>query len=134
MNVVKDVDQAIALKNISPNMSRFYDVANFFVWHPERVWGIGAIFLALFVVSFLTSRYVVGGGRGWQSWPLLVPAIGWAVFGLLELSCKIEKANIRIDLFVTWPTILGVTAVCGLWWSVSFLISLFRRVEDRMNG
>ena len=101
-------------------MSRFYDVANFFVWHPERAWVIAAIFFALFVVSFLTSRYAARERRGWQSGPLLVPAIGWAVFGLLELSCKIEKANIRIDLFVTWPTIVGLTAVFSIWWACLF--------------
>jgi hypothetical protein len=115
---------------MSPNITRFYDVANFFVWHPERAWSVAAIFFALSVVSFVTSRYVTQKGRGWQSWPLLVPAIGWAVFGLLELSCKIEKANIRIDLFVTWPTIIGLTAVVSIWWGVFHLIGLLRRVEE----
>jgi hypothetical protein len=111
---------------MSPDMSRFYDVANFLVWHPERAWSIAAIFFVFFIVSLVGGRYMVREGRGWQSWPLLMPAIGWAVFGLLELSCKIAKANIRIDLFITWPTILGLTAVFSIWWGVSLLIGLGR--------
>lgn len=105
-------------------------MANFFVWHPDRAWAIATVFFVLFVVSFLTSRYLAQEGPRWQSWPLLVPAIGWAIFGLLELSCKIEKANIRIDLFVTWPTIIGLTAVFSIWWGVSLLIGLLRRIKD----
>jgi hypothetical protein len=109
-----------------PYISQFYDVADFFVWHPERAWAIAVIFLVLFVVSLVGGRYLAREGRGWHSWPLLVPAIGWALFGLLELSCKIEKADIRIDLFVTWPTILGITVIFSIWWGISLLIGLFR--------
>jgi hypothetical protein len=107
-------------------MSRLYDTANFFVWHPERAWSIAAIFFVLFVLSFIASRCLKSSGWRIPFWPLLIPAIGWAIFGLLELSCKIERANIRIDLFITWPVILGITAIFSVWWGVSLLIGLFR--------
>ena len=102
-------------------LSQFYEAANFFVWHPERAWAIAAIFFVLFVGCFVANRCVKWSERRVSFWPLLVSAVGWTIFGLMELSCKIEKADIRIDLFVSWLAILGITTVCCIWWGVSIL-------------
>ena len=44
------------------------------------------------------------------AWPLLVAAIAWGLFALAEWSAKAQGANIRVDLFVTCPLLLVVTA------------------------
>ena len=113
------------------NMPEFYHAANFFVRHPERAWAIAALFFVFFFISFFLSKVLIRWGDNIRSWILLVPAISWTVFGLLELSCKIEKANIRFDLFVTWPAILGITVICTAWWSLSLLLSLLSSLTKK---
>ena len=44
--------------------------------------------------------------------PLLVAAVGWGVCAALEFEAWREKANIRIDLPVTWPALCILTAGC----------------------
>ena len=44
--------------------------------------------------------------------PLLVAAVGWGVFAALEFEAWRERANIRIDLPVTWPILCILTAGC----------------------
>jgi len=44
--------------------------------------------------------------------PLLVAAVGWGVFAALEFEAWRERANIRIDLPVTWPALCILTAGC----------------------
>jgi hypothetical protein len=107
-------------------MDVFYHAANFFVRHPERAWGIAAAFFAWSFVSLLVNGRAA---RGIRSWPLLVPAISWTIFGFLELS--FEKFDIRIDLFVTWPVVLGITAICGAWWIGAHLVALRRRAKAK---
>ena len=91
--------------------------ANYFNWHPWRAFGVSLIFWALLLLSLIL--------RGWRprvrTMPLLVAALAWALFGLLEYQAYRERANIRVDLLVTWPALLLVTvACCGVW-----LYSLF---------
>ena len=109
-------------------MDVLYHAANFFVWHPERAWGIAAaFFLGFFVGCFANRR----AARGIRSWPLLVSAVSWTVFGLLEWWCMSQKGNIRIDLFVTWPVVLGITIFCSAWWIGSLVIALRRGAKPK---
>ena len=48
----------------------------------------------------------------------LVPAIGWFVFELLELSSKLEKSDIRVDLLATWPTVIGLSVIFTVLWAI----------------
>jgi hypothetical protein len=103
-------------------MDEIYHAANVFVSHPERAWVIAAVFFAFFFVSRTLTRQ----RRSIRSWILLVPAVSWTIFGLLELLWK--EYNIRIDLLVTWPAILGITTICCVWWSLS-LLRLLKRAK-----
>jgi hypothetical protein len=98
-------------------MEILYSPASFFVWHPERAWAIAIVFFIAFFVSLFLSRH----RPTIKSWTISVPAIAWTIFGLLELSSKVEKSNIRIDLLFTWPAIIGVLIIFTYWWIISLL-------------
>ena len=82
-----------------------YTLAQPFVWHPGRALMVG---LALALVGF---GFRARGGRR-----LILAAAAWAVFALLEFVAWRERADIRVDLLVTWPALCVVTAAClGTW-------------------
>jgi hypothetical protein len=82
-----------------------YSLAQPFVWHPARALLV-SLALALLAFGFGYRR-----GR-----PLLLAAAGWAVFALLELIAWRERADIRVDLLVTWPLLCLLTAGCVVAW------------------
>ncbi len=73
-----------------------YSLAQPFVWHPGRALVVGLV-LALLAFGFRDR-----GGRR-----LILAAAAWAVFALLELIAWHERADIRVDLLVTWPFLSG---------------------------
>jgi hypothetical protein len=86
--------------------------ANYFNWHPGRAFAVSLIFWGLLLLSLIL--------RGWRPQvrllPMLVAASAWLLFGLLEYEAYRERANIRVDLLLTWPALLLVTAACcGVW-------------------
>ena len=82
-----------------------YTLAQPFVWHPGRALLVG---LALALVGF---GFRARGGRR-----LMLAAAAWAVFALLEFVAWRERADIRVDLLVTWPALCLVTTAClGAW-------------------
>src|SRR6266513_3993179 len=82
-------------------MNWLYALAQPFVWHPAR-----AFFVALgwLLVSLAFPRVARR--------PLLLLAAAWGVFALLELEAWRERANIRVDLLVTWPALCLLTVSC----------------------
>ena len=82
-----------------------YALAQPFVWHPARALMVG-LALGLLAVGFRHR-----GGRA-----LLLAAAAWAVFALLEFIAWRERADIRVDLLVTWPMLCLVTVGCLLAW------------------
>ena len=72
-----------------------------FIWHPTRAAFVGLTWLGLSLVLPRAARL-----------PLLVAAVGWGVFAALEFAAWRERANIRIDLSVTWPALCILTASC----------------------
>ena len=82
-----------------------YSLAQPFVWHPGRALTVG---LALALVGF---GFRDRGGRR-----LFPAAVTWAVFALLEFIAWRERADIRVDLLVTWPVLSLVTAACLAAW------------------
>jgi hypothetical protein len=78
-----------------------YRLAQPFVWHPGRAL-IVSLALALAGFGFRDR-----GGRA-----LFLAAAAWAVFALLEFLAWRERADIRVDLLVTWPALCLVTAAC----------------------
>jgi hypothetical protein len=86
--------------------------ANFFNWHPGRALVVALIVWGLYLLSrrLRTRRPQV------RTRPLLVLAGAWTLFTLMELEAWRSRANIRVDLLVTWPAIVLLTLVCcGLW-------------------
>ena len=84
-------------------MDWLYALAQPFVWHPGR-----ALLVAVaFGLLALGLRY-----RGRR--PLLVAAAAWTVFALLEFMAWRARADIRVDLLVTWPALCLITLGCVL--------------------
>lgn len=82
-----------------------YSLAHPFVWHPGRALIVG-LALALVAIGFRDR-----GGRR-----LLLAAAAWAVFALLEFIAWRERADIRVDLLVTWLALCLVTVACVVAW------------------
>ena len=91
--------------------------ANYFNWHPWRAFGVSLIFWGLLLLTFILRARQPHV----RALPLLIAALAWVLFGLLEYEAYRERANIRVDLLVTWPALLLVTVVCCGFW----LYSLF---------
>jgi hypothetical protein len=98
-------------------MDILWMAANYFNWHPWRAFGVSLIFWGLLLLSFILWSW----RPQVRTLPLLLAASAWVLFGLLEYEAHWERANIRVDLLLTWPALLLVTvACCGIW-----LYSLF---------
>jgi hypothetical protein len=83
-----------------------YSLAQPFVWHPARA----ALVSLAFVLLALAFRRT-----GWR--PLLIAAASWAVFAGLEFMAWRERADIRVDLLVTWPVLCLVTVASLAMWA-----------------
>ena len=79
-------------------MNALYQLAQPFVWHPARALAVAAGWAVLGLVVPRLART-----------PLLVAAGAWGAFGLLEYLAWRERADIRVDLLVTWPALCLVT-------------------------
>jgi hypothetical protein len=82
-------------------MNWLESLAQPFIWHPARAACVGLAWLGVSLVLPKAARL-----------PLLVAAVGWGVFAALEFEAWRERANIRIDLLVTWPALCILTAGC----------------------
>jgi len=78
-----------------------YALAQPFVWQPLRIAGVAAGWL-------LVARLAPRPARP----PLLVLALGWGGFGLLEFAAWKARSDIRVDLLVTGPALCLLTVVC----------------------
>ena len=75
-----------------------------FVCHPERI----AVVAALFFIAY----FIVRSKRksiGLDPKPLLYPSICWTLFVPWEAYCKIQEYNIRVDLLLIYPLLMGAT-------------------------
>ena len=77
-----------------------------FVDHPDR---IAAVAILLWVMV-LVLRAI----RHYWSWPLLWVASCWTGFAIWEWLVLLQAANIRVDLMLIYPLLLGIT-IWGLW-------------------
>ena len=82
-------------------MNWLYALAQPFVWHPSRAFLVAVAWAIVAVVLPRVAR-----------WPVLLTAGAWSLFALLELEAWRERANIRVDLLVTWPALCVLTIVC----------------------
>ena len=82
-------------------MDWLYDIAQPFVWHPARAFAVALVWLvAAFILPKSARR------------PLFIAAAAWGVFALLEFAAWWERADIRVDLLVTWPALCVLTVGC----------------------
>jgi hypothetical protein len=81
-----------------------------FINQPERI----AVVAVLFLLGYLALR----SSSRFRAWPLLVAAIAWGLWAPWEWHCKEMGYDIRVDLLMLCPALLGVT--------VSALIGAFR--------
>ena len=82
-------------------MDWLYDIAQPFVWHPERAL---IVVLGCLLVALILPKAVRR--------PLFIAAGAWSVFALLEFEAWRERADIRVDLLVTWPALCLLTVGC----------------------
>lgn len=86
-----------------------------FVWHPERIVAVSCAFFVIhFVLRLLHHKF-----SSVRDWPVLVPAIIWALFAIWEWYCKEQQYNIRVDLLLIYPVLIIV--------SIGGLLLSFRR-------
>lgn len=85
---------------------------NYFVWHPGRVFAVSLVFWGW----LLLSAVLRASHPSVRALPPLVAALAWVLFGLMEYEAYRERANIRVDLLVTWPALWAVTIACCVWW------------------
>lgn len=93
-------------------MKWLFSSAEPFIWHPLRAFGVALAILVLYVVA----RAVQARRPGSSARPLLIAAAAWAIFGGLEAEATREKADIRVDLLLTWPALWAVSAGCLALW------------------
>lgn len=82
-------------------MDWLYDLAQPFVWQPARALVIALVWLLAALILPKPVRR-----------PLFIAAGAWGVFALLEFEAWRERADIRVDLLVTWPTLCLLTVGC----------------------
>ena len=94
-----------------------------FFWSPERIFVVSCgFFLGYFVIRLFSRKLLFI----W-SWPLLIPAVAWALFAVWELFSTVKQYNIRVDLFLIYPLLI-VVSIFGLSVSIGSLItSLFKK-------
>ncbi|MCK4914233.1 MAG: hypothetical protein KAI59_06630 [Planctomycetes bacterium] len=91
-----------------------------FFWKPERIFAVSFAFFLGYLVIRLFNRKLSSA----KSWPLLIPAIAWILFGIWEWFCTVKEYNIRVDLLLIYPILIAIS-VFGLSMSISSLISSF---------
>lgn len=89
----------------------FYAPVEPFGGHPERAYLMAALFAILLAVSLARCRTIKP-----RHIVMLLAVLSWGLFGWIEVLADAGRWDIRIDLLVTWPTVLAVSiaaAWCG---------------------
>lgn len=107
-------------------MDWLYDLGQPFVWHAWRAFGVAFAFLVVYGFARLVRPHRPRSSPK----PILVATIAWTVFALMEAEATRERANIRVDLLVTWPLLCVVSlGAVALW-----LRGLLRPRADAANS
>ena len=78
---------------------------DFFVWQPGRVVGVAGAFLLTFIACAVLERF----NRRFRSWPLFAATVLWGLYALWEWLAFEKRWNIRVDLFLIYPLLLGAS-------------------------
>ena len=98
-------------------MDWLYDLVLPFVWHAWRAFGVAFAFLVLYGIARLVRLHHPASSPK----PILVATIAWTLFALMEAEATRERANIRVDLLVTWPLLCLVSVWAVALWLVTLL-------------
>jgi CDP-diglyceride synthetase len=71
------------------------------VGYPERVAAVATVFLIIFLV--------LGWQRKTWSWWLLWATLVWTAYAIWEWVILSQEANIRVDVLLIYPLLVGVT-------------------------
>lgn len=82
-------------------------LGSLFVQQPANIVFVAGAF---FVASAVLRNTPLAPGRRPRA--LLVPAFAWSLYAVWELVVLVRtpEANIRVDLLIIWPLLLGVSA------------------------
>lgn len=80
-----------------------------FLRHPERAYGVAALFAILLATSLARCRTIKP-----RHLVMLLAVFAWGLFGWIEVLAEAGRWDIRIDLLVTWPTVLAVS-IAAAW-------------------
>ena len=95
-----------------------------FVQHPERIAIVSGIFCLWFLGAYLSNRKHMQ----FQHWLLLVCAIIWMLFAMWEVHCNVMGYDIRVDLLLIYPVLMGFSAF-SIIINIIRLPLLFRRKQ-----
>jgi len=83
------------------------NIFSFFVNRSDMMMLVSIFFLLVYAVFF--GVFCFTGKRVRRLWPMPVLACLWLFWGLLESYCENVGANIRVDLLLLVPFVLGCT-------------------------
>jgi hypothetical protein len=91
-----------------------YALSHPFVGHALRAFAVAGIAALIALATRLVRQRARLDRRTASPTPWIVVAIAWSVFGACEAEATRERADIRVDLLVSWPVLCLVTVVCLL--------------------
>jgi len=97
-----------------------------FVQHPERIAIVSGIFCLWFLGVYLPNRKHMQ----FQYWLLLACAVAWGLFAMWEVHCNVMRYDIRVDLLLIHPVLMGFSAF-SIIINIIRLPSLFRRKQKK---
>jgi hypothetical protein len=81
----------------------------YLIWHP--LFPVSCLLIAaLFLLPVVRTRTTQGST--FPSWPCYWGAASWALFGLMDVVARIQRADIRVDVIVLGPVLILITLVC----------------------
>lgn len=101
-------------------------VVVFLIWPTSHIWVVSAIFGVLSAAAF-AAKYFYPQLR---CWPLFMIVAMWLAFGVYQTYADLWRGNIRIDLVLIVPVLLGGTVVL----TVLQLWSLLRALRSTKAG
>lgn len=107
-------------------MDAFFGLARFFEGHPERAYAIALLFLA----AAWVDRHLVRFDPAIRTWGMFVPAAAWLLYAINEYHTRADGPGPRLDLYLTWPVMVALTAAFAALWITNLRSALRKRREQ----
>jgi hypothetical protein len=111
------------MKSLNLLLTWFFESIAWFAWKPQMALAISGVFFigGLIIILLRLNNRKLSSVR---IWPILIPAITWALYSIWEWFCTVKRHNIRVDLILIYPFLIGFS-IFGLSVSISSLISSY---------